>query len=100
MQCLIQKIRVASNIDQKGHILLKKGTTNFSIPYSNLSLSVLYQNKALCNFHKKGQRSESPTVFLSRLEPDMCLKESCFLDCWKVSSVSPVFKNVGERAAA
>ena len=28
------------------------------------------------------------------------LKESCFLDCWKVSSVVLVFKNVGERATA
>ena len=27
-----------------------------------------------------------------------CLKESCFLDCWKVSSVVPVFKNVAERS--
>ena len=26
-----------------------------------------------------------------------CLKASCFPDCWKVSSVVPVFKNVGER---
>ena len=23
-----------------------------------------------------------------------CLKESCFTDCWKVSVVVPVFKNV------
>ena len=30
----------------------------------------------------------------------MCLKESCFPDCWKVSSVVPVFKNVEERATA
>ena len=30
---------------------------------------------------------------------NMCLKESCFLDCWKVSLVVPVFKNVGERSA-
>ena len=30
----------------------------------------------------------------------MCLKESCFSDCWKVSSVDPVFKNVGERYTA
>ena len=30
----------------------------------------------------------------------MCLKESCFPACWKVSSVVPVFKNVGERSAA
>ena len=28
------------------------------------------------------------------------LKESYFLDCWKVSSVVPVFKNVGERSTA
>ena len=29
-----------------------------------------------------------------------CLKESCFPDCWKVSSVVPLFKNVGERSTA
>ena len=29
-----------------------------------------------------------------------CLKESCFPDCWKVSSVVPVFKNVGKRSTA
>ena len=28
------------------------------------------------------------------------LKESCFPDCWKVSSVVPVFKNVWERSSA
>ena len=27
---------------------------------------------------------------------NMCLKESCFPDCWKVAVVVPVFKNVGE----
>ena len=30
----------------------------------------------------------------------MCLKESCFPDCWKLSSLVPVFKNVGERINA
>ena len=29
---------------------------------------------------------------------NMCLKQSCFPDCWKVSLVVPVFKNVGERS--
>ena len=29
-----------------------------------------------------------------------CLKLSCFLECWKVSSVVLVFKNVGERFTA
>ena len=49
-------------------------------------------------------------VFLNNCESDLsyiiaelfnkCLKESCFPDCWKVSSVVPVFKNVGERSTA
>ena len=51
-----------------------------------------------------------PVVVLKNCEPElsyilaelfnMCLKESCFPDCWKVSSVVPVFKNVGERSTA
>ena len=28
------------------------------------------------------------------------LKETCFADCWKVSSVVPVFRNVAERSTA
>ena len=31
---------------------------------------------------------------------NMCLKESYFPDCWKVSSVVPVFKNDRERSTA
>ena len=31
---------------------------------------------------------------------NMCLKESCFPDCWKVSLVAPVFKNVEEWSTA
>ena len=31
---------------------------------------------------------------------NMCLKESCFPDCWKVSLVVLVFKNVGKRSTA
>ena len=51
-----------------------------------------------------------PVVVLKNCEPglsyiiaelfNMCLKESCFPDCWKVSSVAPMFKNVGERSTA
>ena len=51
-----------------------------------------------------------PVVILKNSEPELsfilaelfnkCLKESCFPDCWKVSSVVPVFKNVGERSTA
>ena len=51
-----------------------------------------------------------PVVVLKNCEPDFsyilaelfnkCLKESYFLDFWKVSSVFPVFKNVWERSTA
>ena len=45
-------------------------------------------------------------AFLKNCEPElsyilaklfnMCLKGSCFPDCWNVSSVVPIFKNVGK----
>ena len=51
-----------------------------------------------------------PVVILKNCEPelsyilgklfDKCLKESYFPNCWKVSSVVPVFKNVGEKSTA
>ena len=31
---------------------------------------------------------------------NMCLKESCFSDCWKVSLMVPVFREVEERSTA
>ena len=49
-------------------------------------------------------------VILKKCKPELsyilakffnkCLKESCFLDCCKVSSVVPIFKDVEERSAA
>ena len=51
-----------------------------------------------------------PVVVLKNCGPELyyilaelfnkCLKESCFPDCWKVSSVVPLFKNVGESSTA
>ena len=51
-----------------------------------------------------------PVVDLKNCEPELsyilaklfnvCLKVSCFPDCWKVSSVVLVFKDVGERYIA
>ena len=51
-----------------------------------------------------------PVVALKNCEPEhfyilaelfnKCLKDSCFPDCWKVSSVVPAFKNVRERSTA
>ena len=51
-----------------------------------------------------------PVAVLKNFEPELSyipaelfdkyLKEPCFPDCWKVSSVVPVFKNDGERSTA
>ena len=51
-----------------------------------------------------------PVVVLKNCEPELsyilaelfskCLKESCIPDCWKVSSVVSLFKNVGESSTA
>ena len=47
-----------------------------------------------------------PMVVLNNCEPELsyilaeffkkCLKESCFPDCWKISSAVPVFKMLGK----
>ena len=59
-QGLISKIWAAYNIGQNVLFFFeKKGTKNLTTPYSIPFLSVLHQNKALHNFHKRGQR---PTV--------------------------------------
>ena len=51
-----------------------------------------------------------PVVVLKNCEPELsytlaelfnkCLKKSCFPNCWKVLSVIPLFKDVGERSTA
>ena len=52
----------------------------------------------------------TPVAVLKNCEPElsciqaevfnMCLKDSCFPDCWKISSVIPVLKNVWEKCMA
>ena len=51
-----------------------------------------------------------PVIVLKNCKPELsyilaelfnrCLKECCFSDCWKVSFVVALFKNVGERSTA
>ena len=66
--------------------------------------------KVILNFDSSKASSSDciPVVVLKNCEPElpyilaelsnMCLRESCFPDCWKVSLVVPAFKKVGERA--
>ena len=62
------------------------------------------------DFSKASGPNCIPVVALSNYEPEHSyilaeifnkwLKESCFPDCWNVSSVVPAFKNVREKSTA
>ena len=85
-------------------------------PINNLKLFISVIPKMVKNVVTNLDSSKAsdpdciPVVVLKNCEPElsyilaelfsMCLKESCFSDCWKVSSVFPVFKNTGERSTA
>ena len=84
----------------------------FSIQLHNISITPKMVKKVITYLDSsKASRPDYVTVvLLKNCEPDlsnilaklfiMCLKESCFPDCWKISSMVSVFKNVGERSAA
>ena len=106
----------------------KNFSKNFNLVDSGISLPVfpsrtnlkLYEisvtpkmvKKVIANLDssKAPGRDCIPLVVQKNCEPElshklaelfnMCLKESCFPDCWKVSSVVPVFKYVGEKSTA
>ena len=78
----------------------------------NISITPKMVKKVITNLDssKASGPGSIPVVVLKNCEPElsyilakrfsMGLKESWFPDCWKVSSVVPVFKNVGERSTA
>ena len=84
--------------------------TNFKL--YNISVTPKMVRKVVMNFDlsKASGPDCIPVVVLKNCELELsyilaelfnkCLKESCFPDCWKVSSVVPVFKNDGERSTA
>ena len=84
--------------------------TNFKL--HNISVTAKMVRKIVMNLDlsKASGPDCIPVVVLKNYELELsyilaelfnkCLKESCFPDCWKVSSVVPVFKNVGEKSTA
>ena len=97
-----------SNLDNCGiSLLVFSSRTNLKL--HNISVTPKMVEKVTMNLDlsKASGPDCIPVVVLKNTEPELshmlfnkCLKESCFPDCSKVSSVIPVFKNVGETSTA
>ena len=100
-----------SNLDDSGiSLLVFPSRTNLKL--HNISKAPKMVKKVITNLDSSKASGPDclPVVVLKNCEPEllyilaklfnMCLKESCFPDCWKVSLVVPVFKNVGQRSTA
>ena len=100
-----------SSLDDSG-ISLPVFPSRTNLKLHNISVTPKMVKKVIMNLDlsKASGPDCIPVVVLKNCEPKLsyilaklfnkCLKESCFPDCWKVSSVVPVFKNVGERSTA
>ena len=101
----------SSNLDYSG-IPLPVFLSRTNLKLHNIFVTTKMVKKVIMNLvlSKASGPEIIPVVVLKNCEPELsyilaelfskCLKESCFPDCWKVSSVVPVFKNVGERSTA
>ena len=97
------------NLDDSG-ISLPVFPSRTNLKLRNISITPKMVKKVITNLDssKASGPDYIPVVVLKNFQPELsyilaklfnkCLKESCFLDRWKVSSVVPVFKNVGERS--
>ena len=100
-----------SNLDDSG-ISLPVFPSKTNLKLHTISITPKMVKKVITNLDSSKAPGPDciPVVVLKNCEPElsyilaklfnMCLKESCFPNCWKVSSVVPVFKNVGERSTA
>ena len=88
-----------SNLDDSG-ISLPVFPSRTNLKLHNISITPKIVKKVIMNLDSSKACGPDciPVVVLKNCEPE--LSESCFPDCWKVSSVVPVFKNVGERSTA
>ena len=100
-----------TNLDESG-ISLPVFPSRTNVKLYNISATPKTVRKVVMNLDLSNTSGPDciPVVVLKNCEPEMSyilgelfnkyLTESCFPDCWKVSSVVPVFKNVGERSSA
>ena len=106
-----EKFSKNSNLDDSG-ISLPAFSSKTNLKLHNIYVTLKMVKKVIMNldFSKVSGLDCIPLVVLKSHELELsyilaelfnkCLKESCFPDCWKVSSVFPVFKNIRERSAA
>ena len=100
-----------SNLDDSG-ICLPDILYRTDLKSPNISVTPNMFKKVITNLDSPKASGPDciPVVVLKNCEPEipnilaelfnMYLKESCFPDCWKVSWVVHVLKNVGERSTA
>ena len=100
-----------SNLDDSG-IFLSVFPSRTHLKLHNISVTPKMVTNAIMNLDLSKESGPDciPVVVLKNCEPEhsyifaeffnKCLKESCFRHCCKVSSVVPVFKNVGEMSTA
>ena len=99
-----------SNFDDSG-ISLPVFSFSTNLKLRNISVTPKVAKKVKANLDLSTASGSDciPIVVLNNCEPELsyilvelfnkCLKESCFPDCWKVLSVVPVLKNVGENCS-
>ena len=100
-----------SNLDDLG-ISLPVFSSRTNLKLHNISVTPKMIEKVITNLDlsKASGPDCIPVVVLKNCQPELShilaeffnkgLKKSCFPDCWMVSSVLPVFKNVGNRSTA
>ena len=102
-----KNISKSSNLADSG-MSLPTSNSRTNLKLHNISVTPMMVKKIITNLDssKASGLDCIPVVVLQNYEPElsyilaelfnMSLKEYCFPDCWKVSLVVPVFKNVGE----
>ena len=97
-----------SNLDDSA-ISLPVFPTRNNLKLHNISATLKIVKKITMNLDLSDASGPDciSVVVLKNCEPELsyilaelfnkCLKESCFPDCWKVSSLVPVSESVGER---
>ena len=100
-----------SNLNDSG-ISLPAFPSRTNLKLHNVSLTLKMVKKVITNLDSSKVSGPEciPVMVLKNCESElsyklvelfnMCLKESCFPDSSKVSTVVPVFKNIGEKSTA